>query len=339
MYVLLASCPYSVISSHVNTSYSLKPLSIYIFQEGTCVTSDLLFSPTDAGVTIRYPDESVCSHNSVTIPNLAPELYQAKQMQLYMASEHTIDGTQFVGELQIVHKAVADDADADSTDKYAVMSLMIDATATTDNIMFDSLLAQWAFFAEKAAAVCENVFQLPSNLNTGAATASARQAGDMFNIYDLFEQGDHMYQYDAGITAQPCTDSVSWNVAETALAISAVQFSQLTFLQASFRSLASCLEGLATDNVDATAVPAARVPSELVPLNGRTVATVCPSSEFVPDSDEPEMVVDPAPEEPEDDGEDEPLDKDLGDSAASVVVSTTLWSLGMATAVGAFMLL
>ena len=97
------------------------------FKPGNCKYSDLKYGVEDNGVKVKYPDSSVCTAPSITLPNdpnlvtvglgLDPSVelgdavfgleagktYNALQFHIHSSSEHTIDGETFEAEMHIVH--------------------------------------------------------------------------------------------------------------------------------------------------------------------------------------------------------------------------------------------
>lgn len=109
---------------------------------------------------------------------------------------------------------------------------------------------------------------------------------DGVNPYDLVAEGSSYYTYEGSLTTPPCSEVVAWNMNDTPVQITPLQYSRITNLILNFVDPLTCIQGtIANPLTGSTSRP-------VQPLHGRDVVRVCPmddgadSSMTVNDSEE-----------------------------------------------------
>jgi carbonic anhydrase len=221
-----------------------------------------------------------CTKSTMQIPGV-DGTYEALQFHIHTSSEHTIDGAFFGAELHVVHKQT-------DADRYAVYGMMIEATNDKNHEVFEAFLDGWTSIADDTVEACTtsvdsggttnaNTSFTLTNDNSTAITQQARIGSqrklseDVFNVYDMVPKGSSFYHYDGGLTTPPCSEVVWWNLADTPVSISVLQYTRLTQLVLEYRNTETC--ELAT-----VASPSGSTSRPTQALNGRIVKRICPTA-------------------------------------------------------------
>ena len=138
------------------------------------------------GPKASFPKE--CTGNTLRIPFVEGQ-FQAVQFHMHIGSEHTIGGKRYDSEFHIVHKQI-------DGDRFAVVGIMLNGDAKTDNIKFQRLLDGWDQVAQKVATDCGDQ----------VLAKRARVVTEPFNVYDLIPPSATFYAYDGSLTTPPCSE-------------------------------------------------------------------------------------------------------------------------------------
>ena len=95
----------------------------------------------------------------------------------------------YESEFHIVHKQKGGD-------RFAVVGIMLNGDAKTDNIKFQRLLDGWEQVAQKVSEDCGDE----------VLKKKARVVTEEFNIYDLIPPSANFYHYDGSLTTPPCSE-------------------------------------------------------------------------------------------------------------------------------------
>jgi hypothetical protein len=226
--------------------------------EADCTREDLTFDITPYSLRASFPlSDDTCSRPTLTVSSRFDD-YALVWMDLHARSEHVIEGKRYDAELQMIHAGLgAEDG------QILAVSLLIEATASADNLEFEWMLQQWAQVAEQEAQDCSrrhrqlrqvSDYEL-KNSKPKDDVSSAEQdqkrelqfspspcATDRFGggceplaprrrmyPYNLWPTIWY-YGYSGSLTTPPCTNRVQWRVLEHPLQISRRQYKQLTRL-------------------------------------------------------------------------------------------------------------
>jgi hypothetical protein len=101
---------------------------------------------------------------------------------------------------------------------------------------------------------------------------SVRRRLQAFDIYSMLASDTGYYHYDGGLTTLPCSETVAWNLADTPINISVLQYTRLMNLILETLDDHSCVSKTVADpNTGSTSRPP-------VPLGDRTIQRVCPKA-------------------------------------------------------------
>jgi carbonic anhydrase len=212
-------------------------------------TCEVILSITSTGLTGDFPDDcegipTAELPGGVSVP--------ATQFNVHVTSEHTIGGTTYDAELQIVHSDNVRCVDGSGT---VVVALFLHASGETDNAVFGDLLNGWRNIAGNTLLTC------------GLNDDNGQLEEQSYNIYDLVPSRPHVLQYSGSLTTPPCLQTVDWYVIEP-VAISASQLEQLQSLTSDYYNDETCKLATASYNdVNECSIQA---------LNDRTVQRSCP---------------------------------------------------------------
>jgi carbonic anhydrase len=127
--------------------------------------------------------------------------YTAKQVQFHFPSEHTIDGENAAGELQIVHQRT----DAEGTDGLAVISILLEVAtpgAQPELGFFDSL-----GLGKGSLPSAGEDLELPAQQQINLGAAFGAQLNQPY------------YHYRGSLTSPPCSETVHWYVLQQTAAV------------------------------------------------------------------------------------------------------------------------
>lgn len=242
-----------------------SPISPPTEKPGTCSTSQLEYTLTNAGTKASFPSED-CTNPSVIIPGL-DNPYRALQLHIHAGSEHTIDGKFFGAELHIVHEEIGGD-------RFAVVGMMIEPGSDVENEFFQQLLDGWQreFDTVDDSCAVERATtgkRRRRDLEMVGDNTTGNRRLEAFSPYDLLPEGVTYYHYDGGLTTPPCLEVVWWNVADKPVLITPAQYQQLLQQILNFVDASTC-------NLGTNAGPRGITSRPVQALNGRLVERVCP---------------------------------------------------------------
>jgi len=227
---------------------------LFRLQPGDCSTDDIKFTTEKNGVKALYPSDGSCALNTLQIPG-KPGVYEALQFHLHTSSEHTIGGSFFGAELHVVHRLRS----ATET-RFAVVGMIIRPVSPTTNPVFEPLLTNLDKYHGDVMKAC------------GGSASSGASADTAFDIYSLLDPNTGYYHYDGGLTTPPCSEIVWWNLADTTVNVSVMQFNRFVNLVVGAVDKETCeLKTVADPNTYSTSRPP-------VDLGDRILHRVCPAS-------------------------------------------------------------
>lgn len=216
----------------------------------TTTACEVTLSISSTSLTGDFPEDcegipTVELPDGVSVP--------ATQFSVHVTSEHTISGSNYDAELQIVHSDNVRCIDGSGT---VVVALFLQASGETDNAVFGNMLNGWRNIAGNTLLAC------------GLNDDNGQLEESSYNIYDLVPSRQHVLQYSGSLTTPPCSQTVDWHVVEEPVAISISQLEQLQALISNYYNDETCELATASYNgVNARSIQA---------LNDRTVQRVCP---------------------------------------------------------------
>jgi len=237
-------------------------------QPGDCTVGDFGFQVSDHAEQINAPGPEVCTTNTMRVPG-QDFTFEMSQFHIHVSSEHTLGGKVFGAELHAVHKA------RETDNLFAVLGFFIEPTATKNHPIFDQLLHELDELADEIGAECNQPTPLhwwqkerPDMKRMRANNHTYDH--EALNVYDLIPEGSSFYNYDGGLTTPPCTEAVVWNVVDTPIAISPVQYTDLVALIVNHVDEHSCDYSTIADPFSGSTSR----PTQ--PLNRRRVERICP---------------------------------------------------------------
>jgi carbonic anhydrase len=229
---------------------------------GTCTYQDYGFVVNDHVEQANAPpaNGTTCEAATLEIPGV-DGVFELLQFHVHTNSEHTMDGNRYGAELHMVHKLR-------DGDRLAVVGLFLQANAFVNDALFSNVLAGFDGAADAAADLC-NV-TLPDHWwSHGNASFADADANATVNVYGLIPANSTFYRYDGGLTTPPCSEIVTWNVADTPLSVSVAQYNDLAGLILNYLSPDTC-------EFATIASPSGSTSRPVQLLNNRTVERICP---------------------------------------------------------------
>jgi len=115
-----------------------------------CLFEDVEWSIHPGTLRGSFPKtDDYCNRPSIDMPNGYPHRWIMQFMEVHVRSEHMLDGRRYDGELQMFHLGLLNHNYA-----AAMVSTLIDATATEDEEMFQELLDGWQKAADRMTGSC-----------------------------------------------------------------------------------------------------------------------------------------------------------------------------------------
>jgi carbonic anhydrase len=240
------------LSQQCNDIHELLPRQM---SEVDCTREDMTFDITPYSLRASFPlSDDTCSRPTLTASGRFDD-YALLWMELHARSEHVIEGKRYDAELQMIHGGLGVEEGG-----IMAVSLLIEATASADNLEFEWMLQQWEQVAEQEALDCSrrnrqlrkvSDYELKSEPKEEAPSLEKTQRRelqfrpspcdtDRFGAgceplaprrrmypYNLWPSIWY-YGYSGSLTTPPCTNGVQWRVLEQPLQISRRQHKQLT---------------------------------------------------------------------------------------------------------------
>jgi carbonic anhydrase len=148
-------------------------------------------------------------------------------------------------------------------DRFAVVGMMIQPNGEEAIEDVGHLLDGWQALLDDNLDFCE----ITATTRDGERRKLQEHADEKFSPYTLIPEDSAYYHYDGGLTTPPCSEVVTWNLADKPITLNPAQFHQLIELIINFVD-AECH--------DATfAGPAGSTSRPTQALNGRTVDRIC----------------------------------------------------------------
>ena len=206
----------------------------------------------------------------MVIPNV-DTTFDVLQYHIHAGSDHTLDDRHFGADMHIVHKNR-------NGDDLAVLGMFLEPSNIDATNFFDVLLAGLTKVEEETKEKCgSNSTTVVSSNSTGVETQSAgtrqrrsRALQDVYNPYAKIPADSTMYYYSGSLTTPPCSEIVSWNVIDTPISLSIIEFQEIIESIFGYTDPESC---------EQTSVfsPAGFTSRPVQPLNGRTITHKCPT--------------------------------------------------------------
>lgn len=117
-----------------------------------CKFEDFTFLITPHYLRVHAPpiNNGYCNPPHVDLPNGFANKWPIGWIELHMRSEHTIDGRRFDAEIQMMHLG-----QDDQRNDIAIVSVMLEATATEDDEKVQWLIDAWQDVADKRDKACD----------------------------------------------------------------------------------------------------------------------------------------------------------------------------------------
>lgn len=219
-----------------------------------CTRQDVTFDVTPYALRASFPlTENNCTRPTLSLSGQFAD-YSLLWMEIHARSEHVIEGNRYDAELQMMHAGTGM-----LTGQLMEVSILIEATATADDLEFEWMLDQWEQTVNQETQACGSGrrhlrqvsdFEVSSKnrvapeeshqreLQTGASPCKTNQFGGgceplgprrrMFP-YNLFPTIWY-YAYDGSLTTPPCTAIVQWRVLDVPWQISLRQYKLMAHL-------------------------------------------------------------------------------------------------------------
>ena len=203
----------------------------------------------------------------MVIPNV-DTIFDVLQYHIHSGSDHTLDGRHFGADMHIVHKNR-------NGDDLAVLGMFLEPSSIDETEYFEILRAGLVDVEEKTKALCSgvNVTNNSTSVETQSAGARRRQSRSLQEVYNPYAKlpaNSTMYFYSGSLTTPPSSEIVSWNVVDTPISLSIIEYSEIIEAILSYTDQESCEEKSVFSPSGFTSRP-------VQPLNGRTITHKCPT--------------------------------------------------------------
>jgi Eukaryotic-type carbonic anhydrase len=245
-------------------------------QPGTCTLDDLTFALSDRNVQTSFPAKG-CEAPTMLIPGEIGLAWKVAQIHVHLGSEHSLNGTKYVAEIHVVHKAVGRGS-GDVSSQQSVLGAFLEVSDSTRTGGFvDGLLRRWEAEAKAVSAACapmgKNVPTIAKASSDNIPQLRQKSTTRRFDPYhSLLSKNYSLYTYRGSLTTPPCSESVRWNVLAEPVPVSATDLDRLRELILRYVHPATCepasIASLSQGRPGTTSRP-------LSPLNGRHVARFC----------------------------------------------------------------
>lgn len=218
-------------------------------------------------------------------------IFDVLQYHIHAGSDHSLDGRHFGADLHIVHKNR-------NGDDLAVLGMFLEPSSIDATNVFDVLIAGLEGIKEETAKECGT--SVTTNItvtdnSTGIEVEAAgvrrhhrsRSLQTVYNPYAKLPANSTMYYYSGSLTTPPCSEIVSWNVVDTPISLSIIEYNEIIEAIFGFTDPETCEQSSVFSPSGFTSRP-------VQPLNGRTIKHLCPTgTESMFDAESP--VSAPAP--------------------------------------------
>jgi carbonic anhydrase len=187
--------------------------------------------------------------------------FDVLQYHIHAGSDHSLDNMHFGADMHIVHKNR-------NGDDLAVLGMFLEPSNDENTGLFDVLIAGLEDVAQTTTKACQSN-QTGGTTTQGIRTRRARYLQDVYNPYTKLPANSTMYYYSGSLTTPPCSEIVSWNVVDTPISLSIIEYKSIVDLILSFTDPATCLPASVHSPSGYTSRP-------VQPLNGRTITHFCP---------------------------------------------------------------
>jgi carbonic anhydrase len=196
-------------------------------------------------------------------------VWDVLQYHIHAGSDHSLDGQHFGADMHIVHKNR-------NGDDLSVLGMFLEPSSIDATSYFDVLIAGLKSIAEETEMECgmknsTAVNSTDSDIEIEAAgTRRHRQLQDVYNPYTKLPPNATMYSYSGSLTTPPCSEIVTWNVVDTPISLSIIEFDDIINAIFGFTDPETCKKSSVFSPSGFTSRPAQ-------PLNGRTITHFCPT--------------------------------------------------------------
>jgi carbonic anhydrase len=192
--------------------------------------------------------------------------FDVLQYHIHAGSDHTLDGEHFGADLHIVHKN-RNGADL------AVLGMFLEPSSIDATNVFDVLIPGLKSVMEATDKKCSTNVTISDN-STDIAVESAGtrslQTSSVYNPYAKIPANATMYYYSGGLTTPPCSEIVSWNVVDTPISLSIIEYNAIIEFIFGYRNPETC-------ELASVYSPSGFTSRPVQPLNGRTIQHFCPT--------------------------------------------------------------
>jgi len=239
------------------------------------------FKINDHTVVATYnTTKNGCTPPQMRIPGQG-KAFEALQFHFHTGSDHALDGRYYGADMHLVHREVG------GSDRLSVLGFFFEPTDSDGIAKVRDLLDEWEAVAAATIIACQadgiNIWS--SQTPFGNQSATVKQNGSRrvvefeqeqrklprgFNPYDLIPAGSSMYTYEGSLTTPPCTEIVFWNVIDTPVSISVLEFIRIVNLVVDYASPETC-------TLDTVAAESGFTGRPVQAINGRKIERICPT--------------------------------------------------------------